>query len=168
MSSVKHAVELMKFSHGMLDKMLETIPAEKGLHQMHPTSNHVVWTLGHLACTYAWFATTIDAKAGEKVSAFALPESYGALFGMGSKPSGDAGVYPSLADVRKRYDGAFAAYVKMVEGLSAGDAETACASDTGGFASSKIDAAYKCAWHDGWHLGQIADLRRGLGLPPVM
>lgn len=163
MSSVKHAVETMKFAHGMLDTMLATVPAEKSLHQVHPTSNHLLWTLGHLACTYAWFSGTIDAKGGA-----ALPESWGALFGMGSKPSSDAKVYPSLGEVRKGYDAAFAAYVKQVEGLSEADAWTATANDTGGFASSKVDAAYKCAWHDGWHLGQIADLRRALGLPPVM
>lgn len=167
MSSVKHAVELMKFAHGMLDKMLESIPADKGLHQQHPSSNHVVWTLGHLASTYAWFATTIDLKAGESAP-FALPESYGTLFGMGSKPSSDAKAYPSLSDVRKSYDATFAGYVKMVESLTPTQAEEPCAIDTGRFASSKVDAAYKCSWHDGWHLGQIADLRRALGLPPIM
>ncbi|MFT3684762.1 MAG: hypothetical protein QM783_07490 [Phycisphaerales bacterium] len=141
MSSVKHAVELMKFSHGMIDKMLETIPADKCLHQQHGSSNHVVWTLGHLACTYAWFATTIDADAYSKSDAFNIPESWGPLFGMGSKVSSDASVYPPLADVRKRYDTAFAGYVKMVEGLSEADAWTPCATDTGGFAKSKIDGA---------------------------
>ncbi len=163
MSSVKHAVELMTFSHGMLNTMLASLPAEKMVYQVHPTGNHALWTLGHLACTYAWFSTTIDAKG-----AGAIPESWGALFGMGSKPVGDAKAYPSVAEVRAAYDAAFAAYVKQVEGLSESDAWTACASDTGGFAKSKIDAAYKCAWHDGWHLGQIADLRRALGLPSVM
>jgi hypothetical protein len=163
MSSVKHAVELMKFSHGMLDTMLATVPADKGVHQVHPTSNHVVWTLGHLACTYAWFSGTIDAEGAAK-----LPESYNALFGMGSKPMGDAKAYPDAAEVRKAYDAAFAAYLKQVEGLSEAEAWTASAIDTGGFAKSKIDAAYKCAWHDGWHLGQVADLRRALGLPSIM
>lgn len=163
MSSVKHAVELMKFAHGMLDTMLATVPADKALHQVHPTSNHVVWTLGHLACTYAWFSTTINGK-----SAVTLPESYNGLFGMGTKPVADAGAYPSVAELRRHYDGAFAAYLKQVEGLSDAEAWGACASDTGGFAGSKLDAAYKCAWHDGWHLGQIADLRRALGLAPIM
>lgn len=168
MTSVKHAVELMKFSHGMLDKMLDTVPADKCLHQHHPTSNHVIWTLGHLASTYAWLATTIDPKAGEKVDAFNLPASYAKLFGGGSKPNGDASAYPSLTEARKRYNDAFAGYLKMVENLPEADAWTPSAIDTGGFTSSKIDGAYKCAWHDGWHLGQIADLRRALGLPPIM
>lgn len=167
MSSVKHAVETMKFAHGMLDKMLDTIPADKGTHQQHPTSNHVAWTLGHLASTYAWLAGSIDAQAAQ-ASVFALPESYAKLYGGGSKPSADAAAYPSLTESRKRYDETFAALVKLVEGLSEKDAWTAPACDTGGFTTSKLDGAYKCAWHDGWHLGQIADLRRALGLPPIM
>ncbi|HZW07644.1 MAG TPA: hypothetical protein VFF65_11015, partial [Phycisphaerales bacterium] len=85
----------MKFAHGMIDKMLESIPADKSLHQPHPSSNHVLWTLGHLAATYAWFATTIDAKAGERAP-FKLPASYGTLFGMGSKPTCDASACPPL------------------------------------------------------------------------
>lgn len=163
MSSVKHAVETMKFAHGMLDTMLSSLPAEKALHQLHPTSNHVVWTLGHLACTYAWFSSTIDGKG-----AAAIPQAWGPLFGMGSKPVTDAKAYPAIEDVKKGYDAAFAAYIKQVEGLSEAEAWSAPATDTGGFAHSKIDAAYKCAWHDGWHLGQIADLRRALGLPSIM
>ena len=31
-----------------------------------------------------------------------------------------------------------------------------------------LDAAVKGLWHEGWHLGQLAALRRGMGLPPMM
>ena len=167
MSNLKHALETMNFAHGMLDKMLDTIPADKAFYQIHPTSNHAAWTLGHLACTYAWLATTIDAKAGA-AAPFSLPESYGKLFNMGSKPTADSAGYPAMAELRTQYNATYAAYFKMVEGLSEADAWSASATDTGGFASSKIDGAYKCAWHDGWHVGQISDLRRALGLPPIM
>ena len=163
MNSKKHAIETLRFAHDMLNKMIDGVPADKALHQPHATSNHVVWTLGHLAATYAWFCTLTDPKAAPN-----LPDSYNGLFGMGSKPLPDAGKYPPLAELRKNYDTAFSAFAKTVEALGDGDCWSACASDSGGFASSKLDAAYKCAWHDGWHLGQVSDLRRALGLPPIM
>lgn len=162
MSANKHAVELMNFAHGMLTKTIDLIPADKATYQPHPTSNHVIWTLGHLAATYNWLASTIDAS-----KAPALPESFSALFGPASKPNPEKDKYPSLAEVRRHFDAAFAAYLEQVQGLSDADAWTPGAVDTGGFASSKLDAAYKCAWHDGWHLGQVMDIKRALQLPSV-
>jgi hypothetical protein len=40
--------------------------------------------------------------------------------------------------------------------------------DTGGMATQRLDVISRVAWHDGWHLGQIAALRRTLGLPSAM
>ena len=39
---------------------------------------------------------------------------------------------------------------------------------TGGFADDGTDLCMKLCWHEGWHVGQIATLRRALGLPGVM
>jgi DinB superfamily len=158
-----HAIETVKFAHDMLNKVIAAIPADKALFQIHPTSNHVVWTLGHLATTYAWFQTLFDAKANA-----GLPDSYNGLFGMGSNPSPDPAKNPPLAEVRAHYDAAFNGFLQRLEALPEPAAWSACEADTGGFASSKLDAAYKCAWHDGWHLGQVSDLRRALKLPGVL
>ncbi len=38
---------------------------------------------------------------------------------------------------------------------------------TGGFTSDPVDALYKLAWHEGWHMGQVATLRRALGLKSI-
>lgn len=165
MSSKSHALELLNFTHGFLTKVADAIPAEKAMFQPHPTANHLLWTLGHLALTYNWVSGMIDAS-GSTTPKF--PENYNTLFGGPSKPSADASVYPSLAEVRKAYGDAFDAYLKLVQNLPESEVWSAPASDGGGFCSSKIDSAYKCAWHDGWHLGQLTDIRRALGLPPIM
>jgi hypothetical protein len=163
MSTKQHALDTMNFAHGMLNKMLDGIPADKAAYQIHATSNHVLWTLGHLAATYAWFVSAVDPGKTPK-----LPESYLTLFGGGTKPNPVASTYPALAEVRAAYDGAYSALAGVIGAINEKDLWSACATETGGFLSSKIDTAYKCAWHDGWHIGQIADLRRALGLPPVM
>lgn len=162
-SPKQHALETVKFAHGLIDKMLATYPADKMFYQPLPSSNHAVWIMGHLACTYMWLITMIDPKLAPT-----LPDSYNGLFGMGSQPSSDASKYPSPAQIRKDYDTCFAAFVKSIEGMKDSDAWAPCASDSGGFCSCKIDAAYKGAWHDGWHIGQLSDLRRALKLPSVM
>lgn len=159
----QHALETVKFAHGLIDKMLASFPADKMFFQPAPTSNHAVWTMGHLAMTYMWLVTMFDPRLAP-----ALPDSYNGLFGMGSKVSSDASAYPPPAQVRKDYDACFAAFLRCVEALKESDLYAPCASESGGFCTCKIDAAMKGAWHDGWHAGQLSDLRRALKLPSVM
>ncbi len=163
MTSRAHAIELVNFSHGVLVKMLAGFDETSALHQPHPAANHLVWTLGHLALTYDWLAGLIDASA--KGSA---PEGYGTLFGWDTKPTGERGKYPSLADVRGAFDAAFAGFLSAAKGLGEAEAWSPTTRETKGFATSRVDAVYKGAWHDGWHMGQVADLRRSLGLGSIM
>jgi hypothetical protein len=165
MSTKAHALELLDFTHGLLNQMIDGVPADKATFQVHPTSNHVLFTVGHLACTYNWLSGALDPTNATTPK---LPETYKALFTGDCKPSADPARYPALAEVRRNYDDAFSAFRKLVDGLRDSDLWSKPATDTGGFCSSKIDAAYKCAWHDGWHLGQVADLRRALGIKPLM
>jgi hypothetical protein len=159
----QHALETVTFAHALIDKMLASFPADKMFFQPSPTSNHAVWTMGHLAMTYMWLVTMFDPS-----KAPALPDSYNGLFGMGSTPSSEPSNYPPHAQVRQHYDACFAAFLRCVEDLKESDLYAPCASESGGFCSCKIDAAMKGAWHDGWHAGQLSDLRRALKLPSIM
>ena len=98
MSTKQHAVELMNFAHALLNKAIDTVPADKATFQAHAKSNHVLWTLGHLASTYNWLSTTIDPTGATTPK---LPETYKALFTGECKPTADASKYPPLAEVRK-------------------------------------------------------------------
>ncbi len=162
MNSKTHAIELMNFAHGLLDKAIAAMPADKLTYQPFPEANHVIWTWGHLATTYSWLAGMIDPKANA-----GIPDSFNGLFGSQSKPAPDAKKYPPAAEVKKHYDNAYKVFLGLVEKLPESELWAKTATDSGGFASSKLDAAYKCAWHDGWHLGQIADVRRPLKLPSL-
>lgn len=162
MAILKHALETMNFAHGLLNKMIDSVPADKGCFQPHPSSNHIVWTMGHLASTYAWLCTLLD-----KDSKVAVPDAYNGLFGQASRPVAEATKYPPPGEVRGVFDRTFKAFVAAVEGLAEKDLWAKPDVETNGFATSKIDGAYKCAWHDGWHLGQVADIRRALGLPSI-
>jgi hypothetical protein len=39
---------------------------------------------------------------------------------------------------------------------------------TGKFASDPLDMIIKIAWHEGLHAGQVANIRKALGLPSSM
>jgi hypothetical protein len=162
MSTKKHALETLNFAHGILNKALDGFEGDKAMAQAHPTGNHALWTMGHLATTYWWLTTLIDPS-----KAHALPESYNALFGMGSKCSTEKAKYPPASEVKATYNKSFDALAGAINAIPENDLWSKCASDSHGFASSKIDVAYKAAWHDGWHIGQVTDCRRVQGMPSI-
>jgi DinB superfamily len=153
------AIESMTFAHAYAQKLINEVPESKAFFQSCPTDNHVLWTVGHFACTNAWLATLLDANA--KVG---VPENYNALFGMESKPSPDPKAYPPLAQVKKHWEDSFAALVKLFEATPDSQMSAETASNGYGFCTSKCDVALKSAWHEGYHLGQIASLRKAMGI----
>ncbi len=157
--SKQHAIETLKFAHDYLEKGLKGFDDTNATKAGHGAGNHALWTVGHLATTYAWLATLLDTKANAGV-----PDSYNGLFGMDSKPSPDKSKYPAFAEVKKAYDKAWTTYFSLVGKLADKDLAAPCVSEAHGFASSRIDTAYKCAWHDGFHAGQVAEARRALGM----
>jgi len=157
----QHAIAMLKFTRSTGLQMLNGFPEAKYTWQSCPTDNHVLWVLGHLAATDAWMAGVVGAKGAS------APESWQAIFGMGSKPVGDAKKYPPLAEVKKAFEENRAAILNWLEGARDADLAQSLQEKTGGFASDPIDAALKLGWHDGWHFGQIASLRKALGFPSV-
>ncbi|MBX3357971.1 MAG: DinB family protein [Phycisphaeraceae bacterium] len=161
-ASRDRAVTSLRFAHTMLVDMIKDFPLDKVTFQASPTDNHVLWTIGHLAATYAWFATALG------VSAPALPPEFNTLFGSGTKPVPDANAYPPFAEVRKAFDASFDAMLAGALSLPDAMLTAPCAVDTGGFCRDRLDALEKAAWHEGWHSGQVSGIRRALGIKPLM
>jgi hypothetical protein len=161
-TEVARAIELLKWVHDMTGKLCAGFNEHQMLSQPSPTDNHLVWQIGHMATGYGWFASMLDGKPP------AVGEPYDKLFGWGSKPTGDAGAYPSHADVRRVHDEQYERVLRAASRMTDADAMGATATDSGGFAKNKLDVLQKCVWHEGWHQGQISSLRRALGLPGVM
>lgn len=156
------ALASLRFTRKVADDQLDGLPDTHALAQLPGATNHKAWTLGHQALSNAWFAMLLTGEMP------ALPESYEKLFGMKSVPVNDPGFYPPLDEIKAHYRATFAAFVDAIESLNDGDLGAPPAGESGGFVSNKLDVIIKAAWHEGWHAGQIAALRRGQGLPPLM
>ncbi|MBL8763269.1 MAG: DinB family protein [Phycisphaerae bacterium] len=152
----------MRWVRTITEGTLKDWPADKFCFQRTPEDNHALWVMAHLAMTDAWIAGEVGAPGAS------TPESWQALFGMGSKPGSDAKAYPSAAEVRKSMDANRAAVLKWLETAPEAALAVSLKEKTGGFANDVIDAFLKLAWHEGWHVGQVATLRKALGLPKVM
>lgn len=156
------AVALLTWVHGTTEALVKSIPTDKSTFQPSACDNHMLWTVGHLASAYSWFASLIDGKTAP------IPDSFDKLFGSKSKPCDDCAAYPPLDEVRKVYSAAYQRLADAVSGLKPADLHKPPAAEAHGFATSRLDAVYKAVWHEGWHSGQLSSLRRALGLPPMM
>lgn len=159
---LKSAVSLLAFTRSMSNMMLSDFPADKATYQPSPTDNHAVWVLGHIAATDWWVASVLD------IPGVNVPESYGKLFGGGSKPTSDAKAYPSFAEARQVFEASRAAVLKWYESASPAELKTDLSAKTNGFTSDPVDCLFKLSWHEGWHFGQFASVRKALGLPSKM
>lgn len=162
MSSRQQAIDFLKFVRGVSEGILNGIPDDRMTMQAAPTDNHPLWVLGHLASTDVWFAGVLG------IPGVTVPDSYNALFGMGSKPVSDRTVYPPVSELRQYFNTSRAAVLKWYESASDAALKTPLTEKTGGFMNDPIDGAMKLGWHEGWHMGQAASVRKALGLKPVM
>ncbi|MFG0326337.1 MAG: DinB family protein [Phycisphaerales bacterium JB037] len=134
--------------------------------------NHAAWTLGHLALTLH--------RAAERLDGSGLPERdfiAGAAAGdaerfgsesvaFGSRPVDEPGRYPSLERSRAIFEGAVD---RLANGIGTSSRERLAQSEPWGRAETTMgDLIVRMIVHNGTHAGQLADLRRALGMPPVI
>jgi uncharacterized damage-inducible protein DinB len=143
-------------------KLADGVPADKTCHQPVPNSNHVIWVLGHLACTDDWFA----ASQGNRDSV--IDESWGKLFGMGSTPTDDATAYPSLDEIKAALERARQTLLEVFEAMDEKKLKSPVPDELKPFAPTYAAIMSSIAWHEGFHSGQLSAVRRSLGLPHAL
>ncbi|HBS30090.1 MAG TPA: hypothetical protein DEB06_11735 [Phycisphaerales bacterium] len=160
MTPREHAIALLEFTRSYTLGLLKDIPEGRYTHQVCPTANHILWVMGHLAGTDAWIAGEVGAS---KVS---VPEAIVKAFGMNSKPSASGN--PPVGEVKRAFESSRAALIEWFKSAPDSALKLNLKEKTGGFTTDPIDAMLKIAWHEGLHAGQIAEVRKSLGLPPSM
>jgi hypothetical protein len=147
MSQRQRPIDALKFAHYMTLSLLKDFPEDKVCHQPCPTDNHLVWSVGHLAATYAWMLSLLGRPAS-------VPESYTS--------------YPSLSVAREVMESEYQTFLNAIAELPETQLSQPLAKDAGAFAKDAIELVDRAAWHEGWHSGQISSVRRALGLKGVM
>lgn len=160
MTPRQHAVALLEFTRKISNDIMAGIPDDKLTHQPSPTDNHVLWVLGHLAATDAWIAGVLG------IPGASVPESVTKAFSGGAKPSATGN--PPAADVRQAFKDARGAVIRWLGAAPDSALAVDLKEKTGGFATDPIDCMLKLSWHEGWHMGQVANVRKALGLPNVL
>jgi hypothetical protein len=123
--------------------------------------NHFAWTLGHLALTLH--------RTAEKFDGRALPEQ-DFVKGDGrsgtSKPIDDHKLYPSHDRCVAIFDDAIQRLVSAIR--RADDAKLEMLVTWGNGQVKLWSLAIRMVFHNGTHCGQLADLRRALGMGTIL
>lgn len=144
-------------------KMIDGVPQDKLTYQSAPKTNHVLWVLGHLAVSDAYFAKTMGA---EKI--VELDESWNELFGMGSTPVDDSSKYPSLDEITDAMKRTREVLLEWFSSMDEAKLHSALPEDWKMFGPNFGALMNSIAWHEGLHTGQITNIRKALGLPGVI
>ncbi|MGC1275219.1 MAG: DinB family protein [Planctomycetaceae bacterium] len=126
--------------------------------------NHPLWTLGHLAFIEGSIPQILFGEPNPV-------EHWKPLFGTGSEPKSDAGVYPSFDDVLTTYRELRAKNLKRLDELSEADLDRAPRAIPPGFEDAMRTVGQTLlltSLHNMVHYGQIADARRAAGKKPLM
>jgi len=160
MSDKQRAKALFEHVRRNLLGLVQDIDADRWCWQPFETANHVLWSVGHIG---VGDGLAIESLTGKKSS---IPNGYDALFGPKSTPVADASKYPSQKDVmdflaKQRQD--------LLRALDASDEGVLTRPMPDMWKSLWPDVGamlFSLACHEDFHTGQIAVIRKALGLKP--
>ncbi len=165
MSDAADAVrEQAEFAHAfgtrVLQGYLSGFEGDAWLAQPFEGANHALWQVGHLAYAHHALGGMMGAEMGE------LPDGYAELFGMGSEPVADGARYP---DPQRVLDQMWQMRERFIAGVRAlPDERMHETLSDDGFLRTPAQIIAFVPIHDATHAGQIAVLRKHLGLPRVL
>lgn len=159
-----------------LQTYLQGFSDENRTRQAPGLPNHAAWSLGHLALTMHRVAARLDALAPLPPEDFLeasdeLPRGDSRRFAAGSvafksTPTSDPSIYPSWQRCIEIFDRA----TRRLAAALASTPDSVLDQPTPWGPSQTTFAllAMRMMYHNGMHAGQIADLRRALGMKRVL
>jgi hypothetical protein len=161
----------------MLGRYLVGFNDVTAVRQTPDLPNHLAWTLGHLALTMHKVAAAVEGNPSTPLPAkdfvngggFAGSRDRGVIdadaVGFGSKPEERHDRYPTLARCTEIFNNACDRLAAAVRGCDDGSLEKLMPWGNGEMPVWAIVA--RMTFHNGFHTGQIADLRRALGFKSI-
>ena len=133
--------------------------------------NHFAWTVGHLAYVMHRAAERFDGAALPESEFVATTRGDSHRFGIegvakDSVPIADASAYPGDARSREIFAKAAARLVAAVRGAS--DEKLASTTKWGARDMTLSALASRMGFHNGFHAGQLASLRKALGMKGIL
>ena len=142
-------------THGLFHKALEGLTPEQAM-ERHDGANPILWVAAHTVAVRAGFSKGLGAPVD-------LP--WGKSFARGAEVK-DVTAWPTLTEVRAKWDEVHAAFLARVVALSS--EEVAATTQAPGLDGTLLGTVGLAAIHDAYHIGQLAAARRLHGLDRVV
>ncbi len=141
--------------------------------QMPNLPNHAAWCMGHLALTMHRFSERFDGRALPDTDFVSADGASGNAqrfdtesVCFGSRPADNPAIYPTLARSQKIFEDAVDRIAEALRAMPSAQLEEEQPWGKGRFKVSELVA--RIIFHNGTHAGQLADLRRAMGMPGVI
>jgi uncharacterized damage-inducible protein DinB len=166
------AVDLIRWAMALTEQQTERLVADLRAAPMTRSTpggkggdgNHAIWTLGHLC--------VVEGSIPEILLGEPNPVGHWKpLFFIGSQPSDDASLYPTFDELLGTYRRLRAANAALLERLGEAGLDRQPAAVPPGFEDLMKtfgQTILLVALHNMLHLGQVADMRRVVGLKPLV
>lgn len=141
---------IFRASHGLLHRCLEGLTDEQAMERPEG-ANPILWIAAHVVTVRCMIAQALGAK---------IEVPWGARFPRGGKVE-DVKAWPTLAEVRAKWDEAHPVFMSMLEGLTAESLRTK--TKLPGLSDDVLGVVALGALHDSYHVGQIAAAMRRFG-----
>lgn len=126
------------------------------------TMNHATWVLGHLCMASNGAGVMLGLPP-------AVPEAWGALFGMKSTPLADGSRYPGKAELLSTLESLHErASIRVLKATLDELGQPSPERARARFPSVGDFVAFLMTSHESTHLGQLSAWRRAMGLPGVI
>ncbi len=160
--TIKESLEKsLKDGHQLFVRSVSDVPEDKLTYQSTPTENHVMWTAGHIAATYAWWTSFLTKDLTPP------PAEFLEVFNNKKKPVADRSQYPAMSVVMAELDRQYQTFIKAVENTPESAYFDAPLAESGGFITNRLEVLTGQIHHLGWHTGHISTIRRALSLPSL-
>ena len=158
-ASIAHAAEDYRFNGRFLMNSVKDLPDEDWLKRPNATSNHIAWIVGHVI----WARKGVLGRLGKEWSAPWL-----GMFARGAKLD-EAVAYPSPQTLMDAWRAAGAALNEALENASDEAMAQPTTPPSPPSADGKVSGVIRfLAYHESYHVGQVAYLRTWLGHKGLM
>jgi hypothetical protein len=137
--------------------LVEDVPRPRWTWQPVPGANHVAWTLVHLVVADDWG----PASLGDPERRFAHYERF-----LEGGPQDDPARYPDPDELLQALGQAHERLLGRLGTLQEADLDRPLTGPLSRYAPDVGTVLHSHIWHEGFHAGQIAVIRKALGLPP--
>ncbi len=138
--------------------LLQQIEGNQWFAQVVPGGQHALWIAGH-------FAVADDLGLRSVGVERRFLEEFDGVFGGSAPVTGDAGAYPDVPRVLRCVEEAHERFIGALERVTEADLARESSGAISEFAPDLGTLVSAHVWHEGFHTGQLALIRRGLGLP---